>query len=295
MAAAHECFERGLLKSIDHRTIKRIAESFSEAKPTPGVWWSSPRVVICVIPDAHDSPELGDKRRFTWMGRWVADRDPDYVVQLGDIASFDSVTRHAPPGSLEARGLPTLKDDLYSLNEALHLFNEPTRESRARKIITLGNHENRIWRMEDSVPALSGLGSEKFANLLETYSWDAKEYKAIHMIGGVGFTHHPTTGDGRAYGGKTAVNRVLNDLVFSLVHGHTHARFGVDAGKIGAPEDAIRCISAGCALPWGHVEPYARHSKTGWWWGCLELTIEGGVITDERWISMRSLARLYQN
>lgn len=54
-------------------------------------------------------------------------------------------------------------------------------------------------------------------------------------------------------------------------------------------------LNLGCALPWGHVEPYMHHgATTGWWWGIYELLIQGGQITDFNAISMLELERRYK-
>lgn len=289
MATARRVHETGGSQTVNHKKVQRIILNGSAQTKTSSVFGKK----ICVIPDAHDAPNLSNKARFAWIGRWIAEEEPDYVIQLGDIASFDSVTKHAGIGTLEAKGLPTLKDDLHSLHEALDLLGRQIKGLSTKLIITLGNHEHRIWRAENEVPALSGLGSDAFERLLKDHKWQARPYGEIHKIEGVGFVHHAINGIGRAYGGKTAVMRVASDSSLSLVHGHSHVRSGVDVARIGAPLGAIRCVSAGCALPWGHVEDYAKHSNTGWWWGVLSLRVSKGVIFDENWISMQTLSRRY--
>ena len=57
---------------------------------------------VLAIGDAHDSSEV-DKDRFRWFGRHAAQMRPDAVVFIGDIADFDSLSRHAAPGSLGGR------------------------------------------------------------------------------------------------------------------------------------------------------------------------------------------------
>lgn len=42
-------------------------------------------------------------------------------------------------------------------------------------------------------------------------------------------------------------------------------------------------------MPWGDMESYAKHSLTGWWYGVVPMTVQGGVITDLNFVSMLTL------
>src|SRR6185369_14876113 len=49
---------------------------------------------ILAVGDCHAGPETPCKERFTWMGRLAADLGVDYVVQIGDFATLDSLNSH---------------------------------------------------------------------------------------------------------------------------------------------------------------------------------------------------------
>lgn len=252
---------------------------------------------IAAIPDAHVCPSLPDHERMTWIGRWVRDEAPDALVQLGDFHTWDSVTRHAAPGTAGFAELPRIEKDFGALDAALACFDSGLGNWRGRRTMTMGNHEHRLWRFEDANPQAYGTWKNRLDGMLRAARWNWKPYGAFHFEGagkevpGVGFTHHATNTMGRAYGGKTSAQRIANDSTFSIVHGHTHVKQAVDAPKLG--ERSVRVISPGCALPWGHIEPYAKHNLAGWWWGVVMLTIREGVILDEHYVSMLTLERRY--
>ena len=50
---------------------------------------------------------------------------------------------------------------------------------------------------------------------------------------------------------------------------------------------------AGCALPFGHIEEYAKLNLTGWSWGIVELGIWDQHIQESQFISMDRLEKQY--
>ena len=46
---------------------------------------------VIVIGDAHDSPKI-PQDRFKWIGKHIKQSNPDYIIQIGDWASFDSLS-----------------------------------------------------------------------------------------------------------------------------------------------------------------------------------------------------------
>lgn len=54
-------------------------------------------------------------------------------------------------------------------------------------------------------------------------------------------------------------------------------------------------VEVGCAMPWGAMEHYARHSLTGWWFGVVPMTVNAGQITDLEFKSMISLRARYSD
>lgn len=240
---------------------------------------------VAVIGDLHDDPRLIDKTRFKALGAWVANSDADELVQLGDWMTCDSLSTHVEQASGQARKQPSYLADVESLAESLDAFHSGLGTRSIKKVMTIGNHEARVLRHEDRNPQLAGSLDPQWRILFIERGWSLRDYGEYYFIDGVGFTHHPINGAGRAYGGKTGNQRAGNEAVFSIVHGHDHKFDIASSPKIG-PSRPVQVVSAGCALPWGWVEPYAKHSTTGWWWGALMLSIVGGDIVSIQATSM---------
>jgi len=245
------------------------------------------RTRIALIGDAHDSPHLV-KDRFYWMGRWAASEKFDEVRQLGDFATLDSLTRHAAPGTKEFSGLPSFKDDLDSLDEALREFNRGLGKKKIRKVFQEGNHEYRAYRYEDLNPQMSGLVVSAIHALFQKHGWEIVPFNQYAFVQGVGFIHHPISGAGKPFGGETGNQRAGNKALFSIVHGHDHRRELVSSSKIG-PHGAVDVMSLPCALPHGFYEDYAKHGPNGWAWGVTDMTVCQGQILECAFISMLRL------
>jgi len=249
-------------------------------------------VTVCVIGDAHDDPRMPDKSRFEVLGKWAASMCPDYIVQLGDWATFDSFNRYTERGSYESQLLPTWKQDLESLEESIAAFERGLGPYEGKKWVTVGNHEVRAKRYEYSDPRLLGTIVPAWEAKFLSKGWKLKPYQEYLFIEGVGFIHHVTNGMGKAYGGITANSRAASDSVFSVIRGHDHRLEFATRAKIG-PAHPVEMISAGCALPQNHIEAYARHGTVGWWWGALFVKIRNGQILDKSAISMETLYEVY--
>lgn len=246
---------------------------------------------ILVIPDVHLCPTHPDVSRMEWMGRHARAMAPDWIVQLGDLVTADSVSGHAAPGTISFEKNPRIRADFEILERGLERFARGAGPCRARRHQTKGNHEQRYDRFEDRNPQCQGLFVERYDSTLNKAGWGVTEFGRYFSVEGVRFIHIPLNPLGKPYGGKTAPGRIANDSLFSIVHGHTHQYHSVAAPKFDGQQ--VRVISAGCALPEGRIEHYAAHSLTGWRWGCLELTVRGGQILDEAWVSMHTLRQRY--
>jgi hypothetical protein len=284
-----------------------LFRAYRYQQPTPGLKLTpaapharlmpsgEPRRVL-VIPDRHNDPRHPHRlAASTWIARFGSEIRADDVVDLGDAATFDSVSRWAKDDTLKGRLKPPIRDDLANHMASLQAFERGRAPDwKPRKKKARGNHEQRLWLFEDSNPASAGTHTLAYQEHLLQFGWQERPYGEIFYIGDVGFTHAPFNAMGKPMGGVTLGNRAGALLTQSLVHGHTHQRGHYDAKKLGTA-DSISVLQCGCALPWGEVEDFAAHNPTGWWWGVVVLTIQGGVITDEEWVSMLTLRRRYSD
>lgn len=266
----------------NHATIIDPVRIMEAAKPT------GRQVKVCVIGDLHDDPRLEDKSRFLWIGRWIAEQAPDYIVQIGDWGTFDSMSTHQERGSTEERFLPSWTQDIESFYESIATMEKGIQSRDVKRMVTEGNHETRVSRYENKNPNLGNTLSGQWKGALREHGWNIRPFGEYYFIERVGFVHHMINGVGKAFGGKTGNQRAGNDLTFSVFHGHDHKREIVSLAKIG-PTPEVSVVSVGCGLPWGWVEDYAKLSMTGWWWGVTSTTIQDGVITGLNFTSMLEL------
>jgi hypothetical protein len=248
-------------------------------------------VKVCAIGDYHDSPGQ-DKERMKWIARWIAEEKPDYVVQIGDFADWDSLSSHAKPGTVDHMERPTFWSDLESLEEVFSIYNKELGDSGPQKFCTLGNHEERAVRFDNSTPERRGLGcKEELDQLFLRYGWKIAEFGQWLFINGVGFIHIPMNLMGKEYRGRT-VNPMANDAVFSFVFGDNHRKTYLDQPKIGKNQ-MVTLIGLGTAMPDNLTKTYARRSMTGWGYGVWSISIRAGTIPDHQYISMRTLEEKY--
>lgn len=245
---------------------------------------------ILAIGDLHQDPRFPDRLPIlTWLGRMASEHRPERIIQVGDWSTFDSVNAHDDNGSVAGRLKPGVKDDLENLLLSHQNFRLGMDEDYRPKLdFLLGNHEYRLERFENANPETAQTFTLSRDETFARFGWRTRPYGELFYVAGVGFTHHPTNGSGRAFGGKTGPQRAANESTVPVVSGHTHRRQVHDAPKIG-PTDVISMVEIGCGLPWGTVEHYARHSLTGWWYGAVLMTVWGGAITDLNFVSMPSI------
>jgi hypothetical protein len=256
-------------------------------QPTPNEFGKAVRVFLWGC--AHDAPNLPDKSRFKHAGLMAAELRPDFIVDLGDSLDLDSLSHHAPLGSLDDRQRPFFTAEVESLTEAYAAFHEaaPSPEEVPRYHLH-GNHENRAWRHEQNNPASQGVFTTQVDQVFARMGWTVKAYREWLFIEGVGFTHCPVNMAGREYAGKTAENTLLNESTFSVVWSHTHKMQLAHRPKVGIG-NAIQSFNSGSFMPMGLIKQYAGLSTTGWTYAAHELTLRDGQIESVRTWSEREL------
>jgi predicted MPP superfamily phosphohydrolase len=248
---------------------------------------------VVVIGDHHDSPIVTDKSRITWIARRIAEVNPDLVIQIGDIADFDSVSTHAAPGTIEYATRPSITADMESLEEALSLYAKELPDGPPKRL-TAGNHEDRLRRFENNNPEVNGGIYKQFEDLCAKYTWVTSFYGQWLFVNNVGFTHVPFNQMGREYAGKNPENQISNDAIFSVVYGHTHKGGYKSVPKIG-PKKSIEVVNVGSSMPYGHVKKYAQRSTTGWSYGIWELSIRQGHVVGYNFTDMENLREKYSD
>jgi len=181
---------------------------------------------ILVIPDVQAKP--GDDFRFlNNIGKFIVDKQPDVVVQIGDFADMQSLSSYdvgkkAFEGRRYRDDIACVQNSMQDLLDPLIEYNDAKRRNgkkqyKPRMVLTLGNHENRIKRAVENDPKLEGVLDLSDLRY-ETYGWEVYSFLDVVVIGGVAFSHYFITGvAGRPASSAAAQFRKTN---MSCVAGH---------------------------------------------------------------------------
>lgn len=262
------------------------------AAPTPFTPEGGTRVLA--IGDLHNCPKHPHRIEvLTWIARYASEHRFDHIVQVGDWSTWDSCSSHEKNDTQKGKLKPSIRQDMDNLLASHQAFRAGMAKGYKPKLsFLLGNHEYRVERFENANPEAHGTFTRERDQIFTQFGWHTRPYGEVYYIEGVGYTHHPVNGAGRAYGGKTGPQRAANDFTVPIVSGHTHRRQVHDSPK-GGPVDVISMVEIGCGMLWGEVESYAQHSMTGWWWGIVPMTVRQGAITDLNFVSMIELQKNY--
>lgn len=264
----------------------KLRVSVSHVKSEPG--WDGD---LLGIGDMHDSPKL-NKDRFLWCGRAAVELKVKKILQIGDILSVDSLCKLEGNDTLRGKDKPSFETDVQSGHDALGAFDRGLQGEDVEKHITLGNHEERALSFTNRTPEVAGILTGMVDNLFMSHGWSYSPYGLVWYVGSVGFVHCPLNIMGRPYGGKTALQRVANDVVHDLVYGHTHKGGEIHCTKIGTNQH-VTVLDLGCALPQGHIENYVGHAMSGWRYGVNLIKIRDGRISSTQFITMTELEEKY--
>lgn len=246
---------------------------------------------VIVIGDTHDSPHI-KQDRFKWIGKYIKSVNPDYIIQIGDWASFDSLSYFQKNSTQAGKLKDAFMVDIDSMRTSIDLLDKYIDNDRIPRHVTFGNHEQRVYKFEENIPEIAGMMKKELHDSFDTRNWKRSPYGAFKNIAGVSFTHCPLNIMGKEYGGKNCEVQVANDATNDIVFGHTHKFRDWKAPKIG-DKNYVRIINVGCALPFNHVEEYAKLNLTGWSWGIVELGIWDKHIQESQFISMDRLEKQY--
>jgi len=251
---------------------------------------------ILVIPDPHDQPEI-PKDRFRWLGKLIAEKQPDAIVHLGDGASFDSLSSY-DVGTIQAEG-KRYADDLDSFHEAMDELEAPINQLNRklasqkkaqynpRKVYCIGNHEQRIMKAVNQDPKLENVISLHDLNLPER-GWEVYPLTDPAEVYGVCFAHYFTSGIlGRPIFGVNHARALVSKTYCSAVVGHSHDRsFWEDTDVKG---NKVFGLVAGCYFD--HPLSYTREEDRNWS-GVIVLHVDKKHV-DPEFISIQEMKRRY--
>lgn len=228
---------------------------------------------ILVIPDVQCKPDV-PLDHLEWMGRFIVDKKPDVIVQIGDFADMPSLSSYdVGKKSFEGR---RYKDDVDSVIAAQRWLLDPLYKLQGKQIIgkkklyaprmvmTLGNHDNRINRAINNDPKLDGVLSVSDLKY-EEFGWEVVPFLDVVSINGIAFSHYfPTGTAGRP---ASTANAQLRNQHMSCVSGHQQG-LQIATGKRGDGALLTSVIAGSFYL---HDEEYLGPQGNQHWRGALML------------------------
>lgn len=177
-----------------------------------------PKQTILVVADTQCKSEE-DLEYMLWIGHYIAEKQPDVIVHIGDHYDFPSLSSY-DKGKSSAEGKRLFKDiEAGNIGfEYLNMAMQKHKSYNPRKIFCLGNHEHRLDRYIDDNPELIGTLGTDFLPF-DKYGWEVHPFLKPVEVNGIFFVHYLANPfSGKPYGGN-AMN-VLKTVGRSFVVGH---------------------------------------------------------------------------
>lgn len=248
-----------------------------------------------VIPDTQLKPGV-PVEHINWIAQYIVDKQPDVLTLIGDWADMPSLSSYdIGKKSFEGR---TYAADIEVANDCLSMLMEPIEQEQKRlikgrrgawnlrKLVTLGNHENRINRAIENDRKLDGLISTDDLKFKD-FGFEVAPFLQPVEIDGVAYCHYFVSG---VQGRPVATARsLLNKHHMSCIAGHQQGR---DIAYASRPNGTkITGIIAGsCYL---HDEEYLNNQSNDHWRGLYVLHEVDNGSFDEMPVSLDYLERKY--
>lgn len=246
---------------------------------------------------AHADPEC-DNKRFDYLGRFIYDLKPDYVIDLGDGADMNSLNSYDtrnPKNIVSKR----YEADIECYNDAQERLRFPFRHHRKKKphwIGFEGNHEHRIKKAIQLDPRLEGSKYGISFKHLQTEDWfdDYHEYHnsapSLATYDGIVYGHYVSSGNyGTAMSGKHHGFSLTEKLASSVTVGHSH-KFHYYRKNDAYPHP-IHGLVAGCYK--GKEEAWAGQANREWSYGVVVKRWINNGDYDLEWVSLKALEKQY--
>lgn len=243
-------------------------------------------ITIVPIGDSHSDPNIPNDR-YRWLGRFIADIGADVVVDIGDFNDMASLS-HFDYGKKVFEGRMYRKDIDHGI-KAREALNDALGGHKPRKVACLGNHEDRIRKVADSMPQFSDLISTDDLKLKEL-GWEQYDFGVVVPIAGIAFCHYHISGvNGKAIGGMHQAANLIRLGLMSCVQGHSHTFDYSERTR--ADGQKVMGVSVGCYF--SHFMPWAGAANQEYWRGIVVLRdVEDGYGTIEKY-SMEAIEAKY--
>lgn len=249
-----------------------------------------------VIPDTQIKPGI-PLDHIDWIAKYAIEKRPDVLVIIGDWADMPSLSSYdVGTKSYEGR---TYRDDILAANDGLQRLMAPIDADikrridnhrprwDLRKIVTLGNHEDRIDRAIEQDRKLEGTISMDDL-FFKQWGFEVYPFRKPVIVDGVAYCHYFVSGQmGRPV---TTARSLLNKHHMSCFAGHQQGRDIAYAKRA----DGRRITGIICGSCYRHDEAYLDPQSNEHWRGIYMLheVVDGSF--DEMPVSLRFLEERYK-
>ena len=202
-----------------------------------------------------------------WIGYYIARKRPDIIIHIGDHYDMAALSSY-DKASLKAEGRRII-EDIRAGDLGLELIEQEIAKVQGykpRKIITLGNHEERIDRFVGLNPEFEGfMGTDQLA--FKKFGWEVIPFLTPCDVEGISFQHYvQNVMTGKPLGG-TALN-ILKSSGKSFIMGHKQVLDIAIKPTLGGGHQ-IGIVVGACYL---HDEGYKGVQGNNHFRGCVMLT-----------------------
>jgi hypothetical protein len=286
----------GISRQAATRKIKRALDEYPAKLPSSQepIKPASNVTRVLLFCDRHEQPGFGeDFKEMMWLADLANDKKPHVIVDIGDTQDFLSLCSHQRNETWSGKLKPSLAKELEHAAKMYAAFNKRLKH-KCRKVVTLGNHEHRLWTFENENPEMHGIPSTIYTkDILEASGWEWHKYGEYVNIDGVDFTHVPFNGMGKPVGGDNSCKQLAEKSTRDVVYGHTHALQLVMAHKFG--QRSVTAFNGGTMMPLNYMPTYAKNTRKEFWHGCHILTIRNGKIDSVKSYSLEDLREIYSS
>jgi hypothetical protein len=227
------------------------------------IWDMPDDVTIGFYPDAHCYPGH-DSDPVEAIGRWFGEEGVDIVVNIGDFSDMPSCSYYGKhKKELEGNRIAS---DLQYTKDMVGLFDRALGGHEPNKIMTLGNHENRLYRLENDDAQMEGIFGDDPWGYHEA-GYEVYDYLDIVRINGVSFSHafvNSTSLMGGIQGGSADIR--MKNIGFPHVAGHQHGPL-IHGQRMLGDGTPLSTLIIGCA-----------HTENHHYWGKGKDVYRGAAI-----------------
>lgn len=251
----------------------------------------APDLKVLMIPDTHWEPEhKSDSLKVARALGWLAQKQQvDVVVHIGDANDLGSLSSYdIGRAGIEGK---RLRSDLRFSKRCLEAFRDALRGYEPDLYLTLGNHEERLYRLYEEQPQLHGVfGDDPFG--YEEAGWHVLPYRHMLGLNGTYFSHYfqnPTTAMNGPISGN--IETCIKNVGHSFVQGHTQT---LKMGQIHRANGDIHCglIAGACYIPdHGYKGPQGNNH----WKGAVTLSNMNDGYYDVQTHGLKSLLKEHKN